>query len=226
MSIPMRVVLAVLVVTFAGGVGWSVLLLQAAAPGLTEEVNQRMGESGVTNPVTAVLLNFRGYDTFLEVGVLTAVAAAVWALAPWKIPSAAAPYEPILPALVRQLGPVIILAAGFLLWQGSHAPGGAFQAGALLGGLGVLGVLARSGMGFLRHPLGMRLGLVTGGTVFLLVGVATVAGGRPLLTYPPAWAGHLILLIETAVMTSVGLILVTLFLGGRPENAPAPKSGP
>ena len=37
-----------------------------AAPGLTGHVQHRLSESGTAWPVTAVLLNFRGYDTLLE----------------------------------------------------------------------------------------------------------------------------------------------------------------
>ena len=37
---------------------------------LPEAVAAHMAESGVEHPVTAVLLNFRGYDTLLEVAVL------------------------------------------------------------------------------------------------------------------------------------------------------------
>ncbi|PJF45885.1 MAG: sodium:proton antiporter, partial [Candidatus Thermofonsia Clade 3 bacterium] len=38
--------------------------------------------SGVLNPVTAVLLNYRGYDTLLEVAVLLLAIVGVWAIAP------------------------------------------------------------------------------------------------------------------------------------------------
>src|SRR5690242_11443125 len=37
---------------------------------LPEMVTAKMKQSGVEHPVTAVLLNFRGYDTLLEVAVL------------------------------------------------------------------------------------------------------------------------------------------------------------
>jgi hypothetical protein len=40
--------------------------------------------------------------------------------------------------------------------------------------------------------------------------------GRPFLGYPPAWAGSLILLIESAAMLAIAATLVLAFLGGRP----------
>jgi hypothetical protein len=40
-------------------------------------VIRHLPDSGVSNPVTAVLLNFRAYDTLLEIGV---VLLALWGL--------------------------------------------------------------------------------------------------------------------------------------------------
>jgi len=48
----------------------AVLELPRHGAGLTEMVAQKMGSSGVEHPVTAVLLNFRLYDTWLELSVL------------------------------------------------------------------------------------------------------------------------------------------------------------
>src|SRR5690554_4191920 len=53
----------------------AVVDLDTAANGLTSTVMERIGESGVDHPPTAVLLNFRAYDTWLEVAVLLL---AVW----------------------------------------------------------------------------------------------------------------------------------------------------
>jgi hypothetical protein len=49
---------------------------------LAGQVLARIGESGVSNPVTAVLLNFRGYDTLLELAVLLAALLGILALGP------------------------------------------------------------------------------------------------------------------------------------------------
>ena len=56
--------------------GFAVVLLRAlwALPAvplhLGDAVAGKMDQSGVSHPLTAVLLNFRGYDTLLEIGVL------------------------------------------------------------------------------------------------------------------------------------------------------------
>jgi len=52
------------------GLGYGVLSLPDQAEGLQKIVAGKMEVSGVSNPVTAVLLNFRGYDTLLEMVVL------------------------------------------------------------------------------------------------------------------------------------------------------------
>ena len=59
-----------LLVAVAAGLEIVVLSLPAEADGLNADVMANMQDSGVTNPVTAVLLNFRGYDTLLEIAVL------------------------------------------------------------------------------------------------------------------------------------------------------------
>ena len=56
----------------AVGLGYSILTLPSHAPGLSAEVAAQIKASGVSNPVTAVLLNFRGYDTLLEMVVRVA----------------------------------------------------------------------------------------------------------------------------------------------------------
>ena len=48
----------------------SLASLPTHGPGLRETAFDRLPESGVVNPVTAVLLNYRAYDTFLELAVL------------------------------------------------------------------------------------------------------------------------------------------------------------
>ncbi|MCZ7641086.1 MAG: Na(+)/H(+) antiporter subunit B [Verrucomicrobia bacterium] len=208
--------------------GWAVWALPAGAPGLGDAVQARLGESGVSHRVTAVLLNFRAYDTLLEVGVLLVAIVAVWAVARADFPfvtrnAEAGSVPPQQTALVNLLVPVMLVVAGYLLWIGATAPGGAFQAGAVLGGAGVLLLLSRPHWAVLPERRWMRTGLAAGLLVFLGVGLALVIAGRRLLEYPAGWAGALILLIEAAVTLSIGLTLTLLFLGGRPAAGdPAP----
>jgi len=214
-----RLLLAVPLSALAVGLAYAVLSLPSQAPGLSDHVAAKLETSGVSNPVTAVLLNFRGYDTLLELGVLLLALLGVWSLG-------AAPErrEPppglVLELLSRLLVPLLILVAGYLLWVGAHAPGGAFQAGSVLATAGVLLLLAGWRLDSRFSGLPLRLALVAGLGMFLLVAVVLMLVGGRLLEYPPSFAGALILLIEAAATLSIAAALAALFLGGRPERGP------
>jgi len=171
-------------------------------------------KSGVGNPVTAVLLNFRAYDTLLELGVLVLAVLAVQATSAgvvrkrvgsgWK-------HNRLLTATLGIVVPVSIVVAGDLLWMGADHPGGAFQAGAVLSGAGIMLILTDR----LNRPFfsdwRYRLAVVVGVAVFVIVGLGVMAVGEQLLQYPAGLAKTLILAIETAAMASVAVVFVVLF---------------
>lgn len=188
------------------------------AAGLRDAVGSRLVDSGASNPVTAVLLNFRSYDTLLEVAVLLAAALAVLALQPdddLRAVPLPPPAEPVLQTLVRVIVPVSVVVSGWLLLVGTSGPGGAFQAGALLAGALVL--LRLTGH---RSPAPGRRslrGLLVAGTVAFLglaFGTALVGGG--LLVLGPSWAGAAILGIETVLAVSIAVTLAELYVADQP----------
>ena len=120
-------------------------------------------------------------------------------------------------ALLRWLLPLLIVTAGYLLWVGAHAPGGAFQAGSLLAAAAVLLRLGGYPAIGLTGPVARPWLLVAGVAVFLAVGLVTALSGAAFLQYPEGWSGGLILLIEVAAALSIGVILGLAFFGGRPE---------
>lgn len=69
-----------LLLAVAAGLGWVIISLPPETIGLRAQVAANLQISGVSNPVTAVLLNFRGYDTLLEMVVLLLVLLGVWSL--------------------------------------------------------------------------------------------------------------------------------------------------
>jgi multisubunit Na+/H+ antiporter MnhB subunit len=183
---------------------------------LAEQIQINLEQTGVSNPVTAVLLNFRAYDTLLELAVLLAAVLGIMALGPAR--NAYRASGTMLSGLSRWLTPVLILVSGYLLWVGAHAPGGAFQAGALLAGAGVL--LRLAGFPDRQIPSATVLHgvIICGVSLFLAVGLGVMLAGRGFLDYPPAWAGGLILLIETAATLGIAATLVLAFLGGAPPQ--------
>lgn len=214
-SWPIRQLAGLLVLAVASGLVYVVMSLSVNSPSLQGLLAERMPESGVSHAVTAVLLNFRGYDTLLETSVLLLVVSGVWSLAvapePRQIPAG-----PVQDSLARLLLPLIILTAGYLLWAGSHAPGGAFQAGALVTAGGILLLLSGWRLPPAFKPWLLRLVMIAGIAVFIGVAVSMLGTQTFLLTYPPQWAGDLMLLIEFCATVSIGVMLVILFIGGRP----------
>jgi len=195
------------------------------APGLTERVVEELPRSGVSQPVTAVLLNFRSYDTWLELGVLLIAVVAVLSLRAGAGLTGVPPGGAGAPLLwlVRLLVPMVVLVGGYLLWLGKSAAGGAFQAGVLLGAAGVLLWLA--GQRPVPREWQWRLLLALGFAAFLGIGGVLMAGGRLLFDYPPELAGTLILLIETGAAVSIGATMAALFIGLHFRTGEIPTGG-
>ncbi len=207
----------VVVLPVAAGLGSVVWSLPPDTGGLREQVAANLETSGASNPVTAVLLNFRGYDTLLEMIVLLLALLGSWSFGGAVVRHEVEPGG-ILDTLARFLTPLLILVAAYLLWSGAHAPGGAFQAGAVLGAAGVLLLLAgwrhRTG----RVTLPVRLALVVGAGAFAAMAALLFVVEGQLLKYPPTQAGILILILEIAATVSIGITLTALFLGGKPRK--------
>jgi multisubunit Na+/H+ antiporter MnhB subunit len=216
---PLIVVLALLlIIGVVGMLVWALYSLPPEASGLSAQVRDRLPESGVRAEVTAVLLNFRGYDTLLELAVLLAALLGAWHLGPLSLPRGASEPGPVLESLVRLLVPVMVLVTGYVLWLGGHTAGGAFQAGALLAGAGVLLLVVRPDVLGLRDRRRLRALIIVGPGLFTLVAGAVMFAGGVLLEYPREHAGGLILLIEAATTVSIGITLTLLFAGGHPHR--------
>jgi len=162
------------------------------ATGLSAVVAENLDASGVSNPVTAVLLNFRAYDTLLEIAVLLLALIGIWSLEIRPSVREATP-DPVLDLLTRFLTPLLLLVSAYLLWVGAHAPGGAFQAGSVLGAAGVLLILAGWRLPLSLAGLPLRITLVAGVSTFIVVAVLTMLGGAQLLAFPPSQASLIFL---------------------------------
>lgn len=197
---------------------WALKSLPAVSPNLRQQVLGKIEYSGVKNPVTAVLLNFRAYDTLLEIGVLLLVAVGAWSFSKAPLNHTKPKSSPVLFAMVRILVPLMILIAGYMLWVGGHAPGGAFQAGAILGAAGVFWYVTDPSTDRPKASWVFRLLLIAGFSVFLCIALMVMLAENNFIQYPLDWAAGLILCIEAAAALSIGATLAALFLGGRPQN--------
>ncbi|MCW8935622.1 MAG: Na(+)/H(+) antiporter subunit B [Gammaproteobacteria bacterium] len=209
------IVLLPLLLTLAAGLGYAVLSLPEQPQYLQQLVMDNMADSGVSHPVTAVLLNFRAYDTLLEMVVLLLALLAVWSLDMADPQHKTAP-SLVLDTLTRLLTPVLILVTAYLLWVGAHAPGGAFQAGSVLAASAVLLSLAGWRLSDKLTALPLRIVLVAGPGVFIILSALSMVLEGQLLKYPVAQAGLFIVILETFATLSIGATLAALFLGVRP----------
>jgi multisubunit Na+/H+ antiporter MnhB subunit len=202
----------------AGALAGIVLDVPRVADGLAGAVADRLGETGVGNPVTAVLLDFRSYDTLLETMVLLIAVVGVWSLTEERFwggrPGLRQHARPggVLAYFGRVLPPLGLVVGIHLLWAGAEAPGGAFQAGTVLASVWLLAAMA----GLVEVPAvtdgRVRLALVVGPAAFLLFGIATAAAGR-FLDYPVGFEKTLILIIEVLVTLSIAVTLSLVVLG-------------
>lgn len=186
-------------------------------PALNLEVAAALAQSGVTHPVTAVLLNFRAWDTFLELLVL------LLALLGAQQSQGGLPLKAgwsLSLSWSRLLSPLLILLTGYLLWRGAAAPGGAFQAGALLAsGLVVLRLNQQLNWLSWQH-FWVRFAALAGLVVFMLTGMISLffSPSQLWLDWPIAYAAGLILLIETFATLSIAVTLTLLVVGEPAEE--------
>lgn len=183
--------------------------------GLTRLAGDSLPLSGVEHGVTAVLLNYRIFDTWLELAVLFVAWIAILAaggVMPFKeLPSAYQP-DTLTSRLLRILLPVFVIVSGYLLWAGKAQPGGAFQAGVVLAAAFILARLGgHSALRKLPGPILMCL-LLIGMVGFFLHGLMWLFTDRVFLEFAPAQAGTIIFLLELAATISIGLSLALFFI--------------
>ncbi len=189
----------------------------ASGAGLAPAVSESMDATGVTHNVTAVLLNFRSFDTLLELTVLFVAVLAALTLrvtdtssVPTSTPK---PPDPVTDWLWRLLLPLLVAVSGYLLWLGSFTAGGAFQSGIVLAATLILLSLTGQRTLELLPAVLWRALLVVGLLTFILVGLVTLLFDRAFLDYPQHLASGLILLLEVTASLTIATAMVTLVLG-------------
>jgi multisubunit Na+/H+ antiporter MnhB subunit len=216
-----------LAVAMFGAVARAILSLPAEAEGLSIAVADAAAEAGLENLVTAVLLEFRGYDTLLEIAVLMLATVAVLSLRedPCVLHRPiSGRATPVLALFTKLVVPLAFLVAVHLVWIGTSEPGGAFQAGAVLGAAGILLALS----GYARPQwvgrTGMRAVLSAGFLTFLTIALLPTTAGGALLEYPEETRKTLLLVIESLLTLSIGASLAILFLSSASAGPPGEGS--
>lgn len=215
----LRPVAAVLCATIAAGLASLVLYPPGPAPSLAPVAAASLPATGLGNPVTAVLLAFRAFDTFLEKVVLLLALIGVWSLAadrhwggaptlPWP-----ADRDGALTFLAKILPPVGIVVGLYVFWTGADHPGGAFQGGAILSAMWLLAMLGGVASVPPVEDAALRLALVAGAALFLATGLAGFWVADAFLAYPEGYAKALIIGIEAGMTLSVAATLALLVAG-------------
>jgi multisubunit Na+/H+ antiporter MnhB subunit len=220
-----RLFAACLCLVVAAALAGVVLLFPDQVPSLAPQSMQRLPETGLGNPVTAVLIAFRSFDTMLEKVVLVLAVVGVWSLASDRYwggapgEARAERPEPTLAFFAQVLAPIGILVGVHVFWVGADEPGGAFQGGAILAAMWMIVMMARLTGAPQTNAVWLRVSLVAGPVVFLAAGVAgaVVAGG--FFAYPPGLAKPLILFIET-LMTFTIAVTLPMLVAGPPRREP------
>ena len=202
----------------AGALAFTAFEISQPSSGLRPLVLQNLNQSGASNPVTAVLLNFRGWDTLLESVVLVVALVGAWSLTSnkrWGKRVGLRQHvgsEGVLAAFGRILPPIGIVIGLYLVWNGSTGPGGAFQAGTVLAAVWLLAIMA----GLTEPPPvssnKLRWALIFGPLLFSGVGFYGLSHGA-FLKFPPEDAKILIMLVELGLAGSIGVALALLVLG-------------
>ena len=220
-----RLFAACLCLLVAAALAGVVLLLPDQGPTLAPQAMERLPETGLGNPVTAVLIAYRSFDTMLEKVVLVLAVVGVWSLAADRYwggapgEARAERPEPTLAFFAQMLAPIGILVGVHVFWVGADEPGGAFQGGAILAAMWMIVMMARLTGAPQASAFWLRLALIAGPAVFLAAGVAgaVVAGG--FFAYPPGLAKPLILFIETFMTLTIAVTLPML-VAGPPRREP------
>jgi len=225
--LPVRLLAAILSAAVSVALAICVLILPEQGPTLAHQVAANIADTGVGNPITAVLLAFRGMDTLLEAIVLLFALIGVWSLSPdgfWGgRPGLQQQKDPngILAYTARILPPLGIIVGSYIFWVGADHPGGKFQGATILASMWLLVMMAGLADAPRISHSWLRAGLVAGPLVFIAIGFAGVFTVGHFLGYPQGYAKALIIAIELALMPSLTLVL-GLLLAGAPQRGAEP----
>ena len=220
-----RFLAASLAVLVAAALAAVVLSLPEPAPTLAPEARQELAATGLGNPVTAVLIAYRSFDTMLEKVVLVLAVVGVWSLARdryWGGAPASlgrARPEGALLFFDQMLVPLGTIVGIHMFWVGADEPGGAFQAGAILAAIWMIVMISRLTEPPRVSARWLRLALIAGPAVFLAAGLAGSGMAGSFFAYPAGFAKPIILFIEAFMLLSIAATLPML-VAGPPRRSP------
>lgn len=182
-------------------------------------------ETHVPNLVTAVLADYRSYDTMFETVVVFTAAIAIIAILRGLGPQThrrrrTTPDDKIMQITCRLLIPVIQLFALYVLMHGHYSPGGGFQGGVIFGASFILLAISRDLDAALKR-LSSRNFIIfaaLGIVIFAGHGVLSLGLGSEFLDYGALWPkdpvmGHYwaMLGVEIGVFFTVAAVMFAIY---------------
>lgn len=195
-------------------------------------IEKSVEETAVPNFVTAVLADYRGYDTMFETTVIFCAGITVLTLlrrTHRRKPKVVRPRpdrrgaDIILRSAARLLVPVMQIFALYVLALGHHSPGGGFQAGVILGASFILLALSydlKTVLKRLREKTILRMSAL-GVILYAGIGALCLLLGDKFLAYAALQVfgfsavmshSHGILGVEIGVAVTVMAIMVSLYV--------------
>jgi len=187
-------VLAIAGGTLTGGVAWAVMT-RAPGEGIAPFfLANALPGSGGHNVVNVILVDFRGFDTMVEISVLVVAGLAVTALlrglrlaapatGPGGLPWSSQSHPLLLALLARLMLPLTALVAVFIFLRGHNLPGGGFIASLIVSVALLLQYLA-SGVLWTESRIRINYRALAGLGLLVAMGtgLGSLAFGRPFLT--------------------------------------------
>jgi multicomponent Na+:H+ antiporter subunit B len=216
-----RIIAIILLTTVSLGISLSLAKIPFGTPKTKVGkyyINEGTKETGATNIVTSVVVNYRGFDTLGEVTILFVAAIGLGAVLTTSVRGKTRKIQPaslVLYTGCRLLFPLILVFGAYIFIHGHLTPGGGFQGGAIIAS------------GFLLIYLGCRekrinrivsnLAESLGGLTFVVIGLlGLVFGNYFLLNFLPKgtanslFSAGIIPIIYIAIGFKVGLELSSI----------------
>jgi multicomponent Na+:H+ antiporter subunit B len=188
-------------------------------------------QTATPNIVTAVLADYRSYDTLGETAVVLTAGLAVILIVPGAIPRSGpfAYRNPIVEGVAKLIVPFVQIFALYVITHGHYGPGGGFQGGVVLAASMLLLrlVLGKTEEHRRFSPIAARATAIVGMLIYLAAGLLPLLGQGEFLNYEylpfrgvegPELRSLGILIVEMGVGMVVWGTMVTIFdylLGGE-----------
>jgi multicomponent Na+:H+ antiporter subunit B len=169
----------IIILTFLGGVllfAFSFLPEQGIIPGSTAEhiINYGLEETGSLNLVTAILYDYRAFDSLGESTVIFAAVSAIVLILSFKtLPVSSHGLSFIAKRTFGFLTPFVFLFSLYIISHGHLSPGGGFQGGVILGSISIIfSIVYGSAFDYKKFSPRKKTILETGGAlVFVFAGI-------------------------------------------------------